>query len=248
VIDAEIQRLLDQKGDLFLTLGTLPTLRAKETLEGTNIPVVFAPATDPLKQGIVMNLRQPGGAITGIRVEDSIPQALEWLLKLGPKTKKVYVPYNPELNVSVAAKTSLEEAAAKLGIELVTDEVSNLEEVVTAIKTLPEEVKAIFLVRMPGLDSGVSSVTQAALERGIAVGSASPQQVEAGGLVTYGRDPFFVGKQAARLVDQILQGTKPGDLPVETAKFFLGINLKTAAALGLDIPDDILRQADTVIR
>jgi putative ABC transport system substrate-binding protein len=248
VIDAEIQRLLDQKVDLFLTMGTLPTLRAKQAVEGTNIPVVFAPVADPLKEGVVTNLRHPGGAITGIRVEHSFPKAMEWLLKLGPETKKVYVPYNPKINVSVTSVASLREVATTLGIELLVDEVDSSAEVMAAIEALPEEVRAAFLVPTPGMEAGIPDIIQAATKRGIAVGSTISGYIETGGMVTYGPNFLLVGKQAARLVDQILQGTPPGDLPVETAKFSLGINLKTAAALGLDIPDAILRQADTVVR
>jgi putative ABC transport system substrate-binding protein len=75
-----------------------------------------------------------------------------------------------------------------------------------------------------------------------------PNHLEQGAVVTYTTDFFVIGKQAARLADQTLRGTKPANLPVETAETFLNINLKAAQAIGLDIPDSILRQADTIIR
>ena len=86
------------------------------------------------------------------------------------------------------------------------------------------------------------------MQRGIAIGSRLHRHLPAGALVAYAGSFPAMGEQAARLVDQILKGAKPADLPVETAESFLRINLKTATAMGLDIPDELLRQADTVLR
>jgi putative ABC transport system substrate-binding protein len=114
-------------------------------------------------------------------------------------------------------------------------------EVTAVIETLPKDA-AIFMIPTPSLP--MDGILEAADKRGLAVGS----NLEMGALVTYGTDSFAIGKQAAGLVDQVRQGTALGDLPVETAEVFLGINLKAAKAIGLDIPDDILRQANTVVR
>jgi putative ABC transport system substrate-binding protein len=246
VIDREIESFLAQDVDLFFTMGTEPTLRVKKAVAGTDIPVIFAPVINPVKEGVVDSIRQPGGNVTGVQLGNDIPKALEWLLKLAPEATKVYTPYNPEDGVSVTSVASLSEAASTLGVELLLDEVHTPEELAAAIETLPRDV-AFFIVPMPSLEP-MSNFIEIAVKRGIAIGSTNPAHLEVGALVTYGLNLLSMGEQAARLADQALQGTDPADLPVETAEYFLNINLKVADAIGLDIPDEILRQADTVIR
>jgi putative tryptophan/tyrosine transport system substrate-binding protein len=141
---------------------------------------------------------------------------------------------------------SLSAITASIGVELVLAEVHSPEEAIAAIETLPTDA-TIFFVPTPSLEP-LGPLVETASQRGIAVGANNHRSLETGVLVTYAGDWFALGQQAARLVDQILKGTKPVDLPVETAEHFLRINLKTATALGLDIPDAILRQADTIIR
>jgi putative ABC transport system substrate-binding protein len=247
VIDREIESLLAQDVDLFLTTGTVPVLRAKQAVEGTDIPVIFAPVVNPVGEGIVESIRHPGGNVTGVQLGTEFPKALEWLLTIAPETTKVYVAHNPGEEVSVMTTASLSEAASTLGVELILDEVSTAEEMIAAIETLPEDV-AIFMAPIPFLEPHISDIYKAITEHGIAAVSINAPHVEMGALVTYGIDLFSIGEQAARLADQALRGTAPADLPVETTESFLSINLKVAAALGLDIPDEIVRQADTVVR
>jgi putative tryptophan/tyrosine transport system substrate-binding protein len=246
VMDHEVKSLLDQKVDLFLTLGTLPTLTAKKAVEGTDIPVVFAPVINPVKEGAVASITQPGGNVTGVQNGNTIPKAMEWLHTVAPQATKVHVIYHPEDPVAVTSITVLPETAATLGVELVLDEVRSPEEAIAAIEALPKDA-AIFMVPTPSLEP-LSALIEAAAKHGLAVGSTNSSQLKAGALITYGANFSAMGKQAAGLVDQILKGTKPADLPVETAEYFLDINLQTARAIGLNIPDEILRQAATVVR
>ena len=246
VVDREVKSLLDQKVDLFLTLGTLPTLTAKKAVEGTNIPVVFAPVINPVEEGVVASITQPGGNVTGVQNGNTIPKAMEWLHKIAPQATKIHVIYHPEDEVALTTIAVLPETAATLGVELVLDEVHSPEEAIAAIEALPKDA-AIFMVPTPRLDPGDARI-EAAVKRGLAVGSTNSSQLKVGAIVTYGANFSAMGKQAAGLVDQILKGTKPADLPVETAEYFLDINLQTAQAIGLDIPDEILRQAATVVR
>jgi putative ABC transport system substrate-binding protein len=106
---------------------------------------------------------------------------------------------------------------------------------------------ALFLVPTPSL-SPMKPFIETATKRGIVVGSNSHADLESGALVTYAGSFAAMGNQAARMADQIFKGAKPGDVPVETAEFLLKINLKTAKAVGLDIPDAILKQAAEVVR
>ncbi len=245
-IDSEIKRLLARKVDLFYTTGTLPTLRAKNAVKGKKTVVIFAPVINPVTEGVVESLRRPGGNVTGVQSGSSIPKAMEWLLKLAPKARKVYVPYNPKDEVSVTSIAALREASAMLGVELMLDEVNSLAQVAAAVEKLPKGT-VFFVIPTPsiGLDGGLF---KAAARRGIAVGSNLSYMLEPGALVTYATNYFSMGKQAARLADQIFRGASPADLPVETAEYFLSINLKTASALGIDVPDEILEQANSIIR
>ena len=243
ILGGEVKRLLDQKVDLLLTMGTPPTLAAKRA--GTNIPMVFASVMNPVKEGIAESVSHPGGNITGVQIIDGAPKAMEWLLTLVPGTKTVYVPYHPDDRVAMAVVRSLPDAAARLGVALALDKVYTPEAGMAAMATLPKDA-AILFIPTPSLAPHMSAMRKFIIERGIPAGAYSFPVEDV--LFTYGPNQADQGRQAARLVDQILKGKKPGDLLVETAECFLRINLKTATAMGLDIPDAILRQADTVIR
>jgi putative ABC transport system substrate-binding protein len=245
VLGGEIKRLVDQKVDLLLTMGTATSLTAKKVMVSTNIPVVFAPVLNPVKEGLIESVAHPGGNMTGVQISDGSPKALEWLLKLVPGTKMVYVPYHPADRVAAMAAKSLPDAAARLGVELVLDAVQTSDAVMTAIETLPKAA-AILFIPTPHFESRLNALGKLAAARGIPAGAYAVSLEDV--LFTYRTNQTDYSKQAARLADQILKGKKPTDLLVQTAEFFLRINLKTATAIGLDIPDAILRQADMVIR
>lgn len=245
-LDREVKSLLDQQVDMFLTMGTLPTLTAKQAVTGTDVPVVFAPVINPVEEGAVASINRPGGNVTGVQNGHTIAKALEWLNRIAPKATKVHILYHPEDEVARTSIKPLPEVASRLGIELVLDETRSSEEALATIKALPKDA-ALFFVASPKLDP-VTSLIDAAVQRGLPVGSASNGHVQAGAVVSYAANFSAMGAQAARMADQILKGTKPADMPVETAEFFLNINLKSAQIIGLDIPDTILVQANTVIR
>jgi putative ABC transport system substrate-binding protein len=243
VLEREVKDLLAQRVQLLLTLGTLPTLTAKKATEGTAVPVVFAPVLNPVERNIVQSITHPGGNVTGVQNGDTVPKALEWLHRIVPRATKIYAIYNPKDTVSQTGIRSLSTVAASLGFELALIEVQGPEEALAVIEKLPKGT-TMFFVPTPSLRP-VGRLVEAAARRGIATAANVP---ETDFLVTYAADWFAIGGQAARLADQILKGTKPADLPVETPEFFLHINLKAATAIGLVVPDDILRQAHLVIR
>jgi len=245
-VDTEIESLLAQDVDMFFVMGNLVAEQVKHAVEGTNIPVVFAAITDPVGIGVVESISRPGGNVTGVQAGIEIPKALESLVAITPGADKVYIPYNPEDEISVMILAGLQQVAAQLGIELVPGEVHSVEEAVSAIENLPEDVDAIFRIPSPTLDPRNNELSQAAIKRGLPMGSGLP--LDEAVLLTLAINLFEMGKQAARLAHQIFQGIKPADLPVETGELFMTINLKTAKAIGLEIPDNILQQADTIIR
>src|SRR5262249_9738019 len=128
VIASEVRRLIDQKVDLLFTIGNLSTIEANRAVQGTTLPVVFAPVVNPVGTGVVASLAHPGGNVTGIQAIDNTPKALEWLLKFVPGTPKVYVPYTLADQVSVTSVQPLPAAAAQLGVELMLDPVRSPDE------------------------------------------------------------------------------------------------------------------------
>jgi putative tryptophan/tyrosine transport system substrate-binding protein len=246
VLEGEVRGLLAQKVDLLLTMGTLPTRMAKQAVEGTNVPVVFGPVINPVDEGLVESITRPGGNVTGVQNGTTIPKALEWLLKLAPRARKVYVIYHPRDAVSQTAMRTFPEIAASLGFELVTRPVQSREEAFAIVAKLPRDA-AIFAVPAPSLDP-VSGLFAAAIERRIPVAANIAGYAGKGALLTYGPSLLAMGKQAGRLADQIFKGAKPAELPVETSEYFLEINLGTAKLIGLDIEDTTLRQANNIVR
>src|SRR5436190_12123879 len=111
VIEREVNRLKDQRVDLLLTLGTQPTLTAKKATAGTAIPVLFAPALNPVEKGVVASITRPGGNVTGVHNGDTIPKSLEWLHRIAPRATKVYAIYHPKDTVAQAAIRSLSAVA-----------------------------------------------------------------------------------------------------------------------------------------
>jgi putative ABC transport system substrate-binding protein len=246
--DAEIKKLLAQKVDMLLVIGPVPAQQAKQAVAGTDVPVIFTPLPERVvENGLVASISHPGGNLTGIQGGNELPKTLEWLVKITPNARKIYVPYGSDDEISVGILADLEKVAPQLNVEFVRGEMKSTEEAVAAIESLPADIDAIFFIPAPTLESKTSELSQAAIKRGLPTGTFVPKLDERI-LVTVSFDPIETGKQVARLIHQIRQGIKPADLPVETVELYLTINLKTAQAIGLDIPDEILRQADNIIR
>ncbi len=248
-LDSVAQGLVEANVDLILSITTPATQAAQRATAGTDIPVVFVPVTDPVGAGIVDSLRQPGGNITGVTFGIQEGRRLEWLVQIVPTIEEIYIPYNPEDRSAVLALEAVSEVAPKLGVELIARETSTPEEVAAAFENIPEDADAIFFLPDSVVNARIGDWLETAIELELPTSGPNPAAVEAGHLTAYGIDLTASARQeAARLADQILRGIKPADLPVETAEFYLAINLKTAEAIGLDISDEILIQADTIIR
>jgi putative ABC transport system substrate-binding protein len=194
------------------------------------------------------DLTKPGGNMTGVSLSQNQARRLELLLGMAPNTGRVFVPYNPEDAAAVSAVAQIHEIAPGLGVELVEGIARNDGEVTALLNNMPENIDAIFLVPDSIVNARINDILAVALDRKLPVSGPSTAQVEQGALTTYGFIHHKAGEQAARYANQILKGADPGELPVETAIFFLSINLSTADAIGLEVPEDILRQAEIIIR
>jgi putative tryptophan/tyrosine transport system substrate-binding protein len=248
-LDADTQALVKAKVNLILAITTSATKAAQRATIGTDIAVVFIPVTDPVGAGVVASLTKPGGNTTGVTYTTQEGKRLEWLLQVAPTIKHLYIVYNPKDQSPVLALKTVSETAAQLGVELITREASNTEEVGTAFKNIPKQADAIFLLPDSVVNASAADTYKMATELKLPTSGPNVLTVNDGALTAYGVDLTVAArKQAARLASQILQGAKPADLPVETAEFFSAINLKTAQAIGLYIPDYVLLQSNIIIR
>lgn len=243
-----LRDLVDQPVDLIFAIGTPTAVRAKALVAGTEIPVVFAAVSDPLSSGLVDNSARPGGNLTGVRSGGQMPKTLEWLLAIAPRVTTIWVPYNPKDGGLVQGYADLLQAAQARGVTLVKAEMTTPEELSDAIRRMPEEMDAIFHLPSSFLNPNIAEFIDLALARKIPLASGIGIFYEQGALLSFGSDGYHMSRQASRLAHQVLQGSSPGELPVETAEFFLGLNLQTAQALEITIPDDILAQAAHIIR
>jgi putative tryptophan/tyrosine transport system substrate-binding protein len=215
------------------------------------IPIVFVQVGDPLGAGFVNNLAHPGGNITGFSsAEFSVAgKWLELLKQIAPTVARGAVIYDPTNPAAAGYLRAIETGAAGFGVTLSSVAVRNLAEVEGAIENLVDKPNGGLLV-IPGATTQIHRDLIIGLTGRHQVPAVYPYRfyVESGGLASYGIDRHDLYRRAASYIDRILRGEAPGDLPVQQAtKFELVINLKTARALGLDIPVALLARTDEVI-
>jgi len=245
-VEEAAQRFVEADVDAIISISTPPTQIAQRVTAETDIPIIFG-ATDPVGSGLVQSLAHPGGNATGIATGFAEDLRLEWLLRVAPQSKRIYAPYNPADPSAIFALGMTREAAEKLDVELITPEVRTPEDVAEAIKKMPADVDAIFWLPDSLVTAAKDAWGEAVMERKLPMSGAGFPPPD-GVVVSYGFTLFDAGKQLGRLTAQVLQGAEPADLPAETVEFFLGINLKAAQAIGLDIPEEVLQAADSIIR
>jgi putative ABC transport system substrate-binding protein len=216
----------------------------------TRIPIVFIGGIDPIRLGLVKSLARPGANVTGIADLgiDLIPKRIETFLQAVPTLKRVLLPYDAADVYILEQLEAYRETTRRLGLTLVEK----------PVRTQDEAHAVLAAVRRDDIDGILSPQSLALNIPGFILQAGSRQVptmfyatgfVEAGGLVAYSASTRGLGRQAARLVDRILRGAKPADLPVEQPTTFeLILNLKTAAALGLTIPPPVLLRADRLIQ
>jgi putative tryptophan/tyrosine transport system substrate-binding protein len=230
-------------------VGADAALAAKRT--ATTIPIVMVGVGDPVRVGLVKNLGRPEGNVTGVSLlnQELWGKRLELFREVLPRLSRLAALYQD----TAGARRSVQEIQAvsqRLGLELrsiVFRDRNTLPDHFSEIRTAKAE--ALVIIPSPVFDEIRGRLAELALTHRLPTLLAFPEYVEAGGLMGYGPSLAAAHRRAAYYVDRILKGTKPGDLPVEQpTKFELVINLKTAKALGLTIPQSILLRADEIIR
>lgn len=241
-----IATLLRQQVDLIYVASTPATQAVKQATR--TIPVVFAPVNDPVKAGIVASLKAPGGNLTGIRLPVGDALRLERLQRAVPSARVIWLPYSANDASANESLAQARDAAGLLQLELRPLPLHSPAEIDAALAAVPPDIDAIYLPRDSTIESRIADFVAVAQARRLPLCAPSLTQVEAGALISYGFVHREIGRQAARLADQVLRGIPPGELPVETAQNYLAINLHTAREISIEIPVDMLRQADILVR
>jgi putative tryptophan/tyrosine transport system substrate-binding protein len=238
-----------QKVDVIVTSGTGAVLAAKQAT--SVIPIVFATAGDPVSTGVVASLARPGGNVTGLSIQsaDLAGKRLALLREVLPGLGRLAILANIASPISTLEIGAVEAAGRTLAIEIDTLAIRRSEDIAPAFEALKGGTGALYVVAEALTDTNRIRIGDLALTARLATIHGNPGNVEeAGGLMSYAPDFRDLWRRAADHVDKILHGAKPGDIPVEQpTKFELVINLKTAKALGLTIPHNMLVLADEVI-
>src|SRR3984957_1841377 len=218
---------------------------------GAAIPVVFVSNADPVKTGLVANLNRPGGTATGVSLIGSALEAkrLGFLHEIVPNASTIAVIINPNFGAAKSQSDEVQEAMIHLGLKPIVLAVGTEADIETAFATLVQQgAGAVLVTQDPFLTSKREQFFALAARYALPMMYNERESAEAGALVSYGTPVAEGFRQGGVYVAQILKGAKPADLPVvQPTKFELVINLKTARALGLDIPPNLLAIADEVV-
>jgi putative ABC transport system substrate-binding protein len=233
--------------DVIVTAGTSAVAAAKKATK--TVPIVFAAAGDPARTGLVKTLAHPGGNVTGLSngQTDLAGKRLQLLRQAVPSMKKLGIIGNrasANVQLEIAA---LEKAARKLKLETTIRDVRKEPDIASAIKGMKGKVDALYVCTDPFVTHHQIGINTLAAGAGLPAMQAFRHHIEAGGLIAYGPDFRDLFRGAADIVDKILRGTKPEDIPVKLAKqCHLVVNLHTAKALGLALPKGLRGRAQAI--
>ena len=244
-IAAEFIRL---KVDVIVTNGTPSAIAAKKAT--AVIPIVIAGAGDLVGTGLVASLARPGGNVTGLSMQapDLAGKRIEMLREILPGLRTVAILANIGNPNSMLEMGEAHAAARTIGLDVVTSEIRRAEDIAPVFEALKGHADVLYVCADPLLTTNRIRINTSALGLRLPTMHGFREFAEAGGLMSYGPNFPDLHRRAADLVDKILRGAKPGDIPVEQpTKFDLIINLTTAKALGLEVPPSLLARADEAI-
>jgi putative ABC transport system substrate-binding protein len=239
--------LIRQRVDVLVVGGGAVAAARQAT---STVPIVFALASDPLGSGLVASLARPGGNVTGLSTQaiDLAGKQLEMLREVLPACRRLGIIANLAYRAAGMQMDELQITARKLSLEAVPYGIRRAEDIAVAFRALKTNVDAIFVSADPLVNSHRDRISALALTAHLPTMFGLREYVEAGGMMSYGPSIADLFRRTAEIVDKILRGANPADIPVEQpTKFEFVINLKTARALGLEIPATLLARADEVI-
>lgn len=242
--DVAIADMISQKVDLIYTVTTPPTREAKKATAGLKIPIVFT-MYDPVGSGIIDSLAKPGGNLTGVQVAGSVANGIDWLRIVMPSVKKIFVPLKFDTRAAKQSLAQLQAHADRVGMQYAVREVQNVEELREALKAMPDNMDAIFLPHSIFSLTYASMIMDEAIKRKIPVVAAHRSPDVA---LSCGHDGVTTGIKVSRMAHMVLQGESPANIPTEVVDFFLSINLRHMQAIGVDVTNDVLLQADEIVR
>ena len=244
-IAAEFVRL---KVNVIVTAGAGPVSAVRQVTQ--LIPIVFAIATDPVGTGLVTTLARPGGSTTGLSYmgTDLAAKRLELLRGIVAGFTRLAIMANSGAAGAMLEMQKTQATASTLGLEAVSLEIGTSDQIAPAIAMLKNRADALYVCADPLINANRIPIVTSALSARMPTVFGERENVDAGGLMSYGPNVSDMYRRAAEMVDKILRGTKPADIPIEQpTKFEFIINLKTAKALGLDVPFHLQQRADEVI-
>lgn len=242
---AEFER---RKVDVIVTYGAAAAI-LKQTI--TSVPIVFAVAFDPVRTGLVESLARPAGNVTGVSIQqpDLVGKRLKLLRQAIPKLHRLAILADAGYAEPMLEADRVKSMAQESGLEAARIGIMRAEDIAPALESLANRADALYVVPDALIAANRTRIVTLALSRRLPTIMSYNDYVAAGGLMSYGPDYPDLFRKAAEMVDKIFRGTKPGDIPVEQpTKFELAINVKTAAALGLTIPQTFLATADEILK
>jgi len=246
--DAEIAaEFIRLKVDVILANGTGAAALKRATAA---IPIVFPLAPDPVGGGLVASLARPGGNITGLSIEgtDLASKRLELLREAVPGLRRVAIMFDAGYSQAALEAGEVHAMAHTLGLDAMPLEIRRAEDIVPAFETLKARADALYVVLNALINANRTRIATLALGARLPTILGAREYAQVGAFMSYGPNFPDLFRRAAEIVDKILHGAKPADIPVEQpTKFELVFNLKTAKALGLTIPPKLLATADEVI-
>jgi putative tryptophan/tyrosine transport system substrate-binding protein len=233
---------------VIVTAGTESVIAAKRLT--STIPIVFATAGDPVGSGLVASLARPGGNVTGLSNQqtDLAGKRLGLLREIVPSVRRLAIMANVSNPAALSEMRDVQAVAGTLGLQVNTSEIQRPEDIEPAFNALKNSADALYVVIDPLVSGSRVRINTLALGSRLPTMHGFREFAQAGGLMTYGPDFPDLFRRTAELVDKILRGEKPADIPVEQpTKFELVINVTTAKLLGLTVPPTLLARADEVI-
>lgn len=251
-ISEAVANVIKKNVNVVYAVTTGVAREAMQQTESKSIPVVFSLAADPVGSKLVKSIKEPGGNMTGITnlAIELTEKRLEMFKRIVPNLKKVMWIYDPNADVSVKAAGHARDVCRKMGISYVEKRAGNQDELANVIVNIKRtEADGILHIVNALLVANNKILIDKAKKEKIPYFTTDLEIVEEGALANYGPNFYDIGRQSARLVDKVLMGVKPGTIPVEAPdKYDFIINLKTAKAIDIKIPENVLSMATRVIK